>query len=124
MAPPDAAVYDRADDIERHAAAVATLQALVSADQDAGTQDPRRCRDLLLMAAALYDRYALAMGDLASDVVLTEALEAANAVAAWDRHHGSSAGPVPSAASRWSPRSYVRNEFGAHLAGLHQELPE
>ncbi|MET9779285.1 hypothetical protein ABZ023_34435 [Streptomyces sp. NPDC006367] len=124
IADPDVAVYDHAEDLEQHADAVNTLQALLRADQSAGTEDPRRTRDFLLRSAALYDRYALAMDDFASDDVLIEALAAANNLVAWDRRHRCSAGPVPAADSRWSarPRSYVRQEYRAHLDWVRQEF--
>ncbi|WP_157876848.1 hypothetical protein [Streptomyces graminilatus] len=117
---PDTAVYDRAQTVEQHATAVNTLQAILRADKIAGTEDPRRNRNFLLQFAALHDRYALAMGDIASDDVLIEARDFANILVDWDRRHEGSAGPVPAADPRWTdrPRSYVRQEYGAYLDWL------
>lgn len=97
---PDVAVYDRAETVEQHAAAVNILQAILRADKIAGTEDPQRNRNFLLQFAALHDRYALAMSDIASDDVLVEARDFANILVDWDRRHGGSAGPVPASAPR------------------------
>ncbi|WP_055527409.1 hypothetical protein [Streptomyces graminilatus] len=120
----DTAVYDRAQTVEQHATAVHMLQAILRADEIAGTKDPGRNRNFLLQMAALHDRYALAMGDIASDVVLIEARDFANILVEWDRRHGGSAGAVPAADPRWTdrPRNYVRQEYGAYLDWLDSKV--
>jgi len=120
----DTEIYTEAPDIQMHLMALNNVEAALLADQIAGTSNPARERERLLLRAALTDRTVLGLGEHASADTHGQAREDARALLGWDREHGTCTGEIDADASQWTdhPTGYVRQEYHAHLERISRPV--
>ncbi|WP_055533872.1 tetratricopeptide repeat protein [Streptomyces graminilatus] len=116
--------YTGAPDIQMHLMALNNVEAALLADRIAGTSNPTRERERLLLRAALTDRTVLGLGEHASADTRTQVREAARALLDWDREHGTHTGQIDADAPQWTdhPTDYVRQEYRAHLERISRPV--
>jgi hypothetical protein len=109
---------DDAISVRTHISALTIAEAILRADERAGTSNLPAHRQWLLLRSALADRTVHGLGEVASDGAQIQARDFAQALLDWDRDHSSHTGAVSASDPRWAVTlpGYVRQEFRVHMA--------